>query len=204
MHYPDRHDQRPTGISSRLHPFPEQPHCWQAPNGHLVHLPVVFDIVEIDAAHEVVWAFIATVDLVDSEPGLVALTAEGPRGLDVVRLQRAFRWATPVDVVRRLVPQLLARGADPYTHCYPTSGYPAAAGPSHKKVELSEEFLEEIARQYLAIGRGYIRTIAEERGVSERTVVSWIEKARQRHILTPTTKGTHGGTIIPPSQRPTS
>jgi transposase len=66
---------------------------------------------------------------------------------------------------------------------------------------LSDPFLEEIAREYLRIGRGYARAIASERHVSERTVVSWVEKARRRGILTRVPPGSFGGTIVPKSRR---
>ena len=53
------------------------------------------------------------------------------------------------------------------------------------------------------IGRGYARTIAAERNVSQRTVVSWIEKARARGILSATTAGRMGGEVRP-GMRPQS
>jgi hypothetical protein len=44
--------------------------------------------------------------------------------------------------------------------------------------------------------------MAAERHVSPRTVVSWIEKARRRGILTRVPQGGYGGEIIPRSRRP--
>ena len=58
-----------------------------------------------------------------------------------------------------------------------------------------ETFLEAIVARYLALGRGYAKAIAVERNVSPRTVVSWIEKARARGILTATTPGSFGGKL---------
>ena len=60
----------------------------------------------------------------------------------------------------------------------------------------SDEFLEEIAQQYLAVGRGYAEVIASERGVARRTVVSWVEKARKRGILSATKPGSSGGSLL--------
>ena len=50
----------------------------------------------------------------------------------------------------------------------------------------------------LKIGsRGYAATLAQAYQVSPRTVVSWVEKARARGILTATTPGVAGGTVPP-------
>ena len=60
---------------------------------------------------------------------------------------------------------------------------------------LTDAFLEVIAVRYLRLGRGYAKAIAAERNVSPRTVVSWIEKARERGILTGTSPGSMGGSL---------
>ena len=73
----------------------------------------------------------------------------------------------------------------PFDVDLPLTGFPEAATldrPSNQP--LTDQFLEDIAREYLSIGRGYARAIAAERHVSERTVVSWVEKARKQGILT--------------------
>jgi hypothetical protein len=94
------------------------------------------------------------------------------------------------------VPSLLARGIDPFQHDYATVGYPDAADPGRARSrELSAAFLEEVARRYLDLGRGYADELAAEYSVSRRTVISWVEKARQRGILTATTPGAVGGHI---------
>lgn len=167
-------------------------------------MPVVFSLVLHD--HETgqdVFRFDATVDLVEGSPALVTFVADAATGLDIARLQREFRWATPVDVVTRMVPAIIVAGGDPFDHEYPVEGFPevidAEIGPINRS--LSDDFLEGIAREYLTLGRGYSRTIALARGVSRRTVVSWIEKARQRGILTATTPGSHSGEIVPVNQR---
>jgi hypothetical protein len=167
-------------------------------------MPVVFDLrLHDNTTNRDVFRFEATIDLVNDVPAMVRFVAEATEGLDVVRLQREFRWATPIDVVTRLVPAIIAEGGDPFEHDYPVGGFPeiidAEIGPVNRR--LSDEFLESIARDYLALGRGYAKAIAESRGVSRRTVVSWIEKARQRGILTTEGTGIHGGAIIPESQR---
>jgi len=66
---------------------------------------------------------------------------------------------------------------------------------------LTDEFLEDIATEYLAGGRGSTQRIADERRVSRRTVVGWIVKARERGILTPVRPGQFGGELVPREQR---
>lgn len=62
---------------------------------------------------------------------------------------------------------------------------------------LSDEFLTTIAREYLVRGRGYAASLAEEYFATPRTVVSWIEKARARGILSPPpTSGSTGGQLL--------
>jgi len=185
---------RPPGISSRLHRAPARG-SWTAPNGQVVNLPLVLDILEVTAdGSGVEWKVEATVDLVDGEPKLVALVLQHPAGVDVHRMRREFRWATPVEVVTRTVPSLMARGMDPLQHEYAVTGYPDAAEPRRAPGrELSVDFLEEVARRYLDLGRGYADELAAEYSVSRRTVISWVEKARKRGILTATTPGAVGG-----------
>ena len=99
-------------------------------------------------------------------------------------------------------PILLERGIDPFDADLPLSGFPEAAALDRPPNQpLTDTFLEEIAREYLSIGRGYARAIAAERRVSERTVVSWVEKARKQGILTRVRPGSYGGEIVPKSKR---
>jgi hypothetical protein len=165
----------------------------------VVDLPVIVDHVNVHPqSGELVWIVEARVDLVHGQPELVSVHMEAKPCLDPVMLQRFFRWATPVEIVRRTVPTLLERGIDPYLHEYPLEGYPDAAELDRRHSnKLSHDFLEEVARQYLEIGRGYARVIAQQRGVSERTVVSWVQKARKRGILSPVRPGQYGGRLIP-------
>jgi len=194
---------RPAGRSSRIR-MPRRPRGrWIAPNGQVVDLPVEVDILEIDPAdRSLAWEILARVGLHAGEPRLERLEIRGRAGLDPVHLQNSFRWATPVDVVRRTLPILLERGIDPETHELPLDGFPRAATMEEREpARLSDEFLAEIARRYLDIGRGYAKTIAFERGVSARTATSWIEKARERGILSRVRRGSRGGRILSPSAR---
>ena len=187
---------RPPGVSSRLHRAPRRG-TWVAPNGEAVDLPLVLDILEVTAdGARVEWKVEATVDLVEGEPKLVALVLQHPSGVDAHRMRREFRWATPVEIVTRTVPTLLARGIDPFQHEYATTGYPDAANPGRSPGrQLSDEFLEEIAQRYVALGRGYSDALAEEYSVSRRTAISWVEKARRRGILSGTSPGAVGGQV---------
>ncbi len=190
-------------MSSRLHDVEGPRRPWTAPNGAVVDLPVMLDIILVGPdSPEPVWQVNATVDLIADSPCLTSMTFNAPAGIDIRLLQRRFRWATPLDVVTRTVPQLIERGLDPFEHEYATEGFPAAADlRKPPKSRLPDAFLEEIAREYLRIGRGYATAIATERGVSPRTVVSWIEKARDRGVLTPARPGAFGGEITPADRR---
>lgn len=203
MPLPHHLHHRPPGLSSRLRTAPGPRHPWTAPNGQIVDLPLVLDLIELSDDRHLRWSVEATIDGIDDEPRLTHVVISADDGLHPVALQRSFRWSTPLDVVRRAVPALLAAGTDPYTYAFPADGYPASAeiGRGLQRA-LTDEFLEDIAHRYLELGRGYAKTIAYERGVSTRTAVSWIEKARQRGILTPVPPGSHGGRIIPPHHRP--
>lgn len=197
----DDHDRY--ALSSRLRPK-RRTSTWRPAEGVEVPMPVVFDLALVDThTGDDVFRFDATVDLVDGAPALVQFVARAAGGLDLARLQREFRWATPVDVVTRLVPAIIVAGGDPFDHDYPVEGFPevidAEIGPANRA--LSDEFLEGIAREYLSRGRGYADSIALARGVSRRTVVSWVEKARRRGILTAVPAGSHGGEIVPPDRR---
>lgn len=194
---------RPPGSSSRLRRARGPRSTWIAPNGQSIELPLIVDHVNVDeATGECIWYIEARMDLVGTSPQLVDVRLVGNPCLDTVLLQRFFRWATPVEVVRRTVPALLENGLDPFDHEYATDGYPDSADISRKATNaLSDGFLEEIARQYVEIGRGYARVIARQRGVSARTVVSWVQKARKRGILSPTTPGRRSGEVVPAESR---
>lgn len=190
-------------LSSRLRRLPTTG-TWAPTDGVAIPMPVAFDLSLHDPrTGRDVYRFDATVDLVDGVPTLVRFVAEAAGGLDLVRLQREFRWATPIDVVTRLVPEIVAGGGDPFDHEYPVDGFPEVIDAIRTPVNraLDDAFLEGIAREYLTRGRGYAQQIATARGVSRRTVVSWVEKARRRGILTSPGPGIHGGEIIPPGRR---
>ncbi len=190
--YPDR-----VGVTSRITRAPGVMREWRIDDVRSFSLPVVVDLMDVDPhTHEPVWRIAATVDLVDERPTLVHVEVLGPSGLDLTRLQREFRWATPLEIVTSMVPHLLAEGVDPLAYHLPTSGFPDAVDLRRRSAaRLSDEFLEEVAREYLAHGRGYAAAAAAARHVSPRTVTSWIEKARRRGILTEVPRGSFGGNI---------
>lgn len=194
---------RPDGLSSRVRLVEGSQNKWVARNGQTVDLPLIVDLVEIHPdSGECTFNVEARIELVSGQPQLVDIHLAGMPCLDPVKLQRFFRWATPIEIVRKTIPALLKKGIDPYSYEYATDGYPDAAEIDRKPINrLSNDFLEEVARQYLEVGHGYARIIAQQRGVSERTVVSWIEKARKRVILSPVKPGQYGGRIIPKSKR---
>jgi len=189
--------RRPAGVSSKVRRARGTRHPWDAANGTVVDLPVVIDIVETGLDDgEIVWKVEAVVDLVDGQPSLMSMHLDSTRPMNPTQLQVQFRWATPVEIVTIAIPALLAADIDPFAYFYPVDGYPEAADVQRSvPTRLTDEFLTEIAARYLQLGRGYARAIAEQRKVSPRTVVSWIEKARERGILSATTPGAVGGTI---------
>jgi hypothetical protein len=191
------------GVTSRIRPAPGRKRNWRIDDEHWFPLPVIVDHMFVDPeAGKRGWLIGATIDLIDDEPALVRMNAHVPDGIDPYRMQREFRWASPLEVVTQGVPALLERGIDPFDFDLPLNGFPEAAAlgkPSNEA--LSNEFLEQIAREYLAIGRGYTKAIANERHVSQRTVVSWVEKARRRGILTRVPQGGFTGRIVPKSKR---
>lgn len=190
-------------VRSRIRPAKGRRHLWRIDDERRFSLPVIVDHEGTDPATGArLWLIEATIDLVDGQPALVRMDARVPTGIDPYRMQREFRWASPLEIVVTGVPSLLARGIDPLAVDLPLSGFPEAATLQQPPNErLSDEFLEAIAREYLAIGRGYARTIAAERGVSQRTVVSWVEKARRRGILTRVPVGSQGGSIVAKGRR---
>lgn len=189
------HRNRPPGVSSRLHPGQGSKTTWLTDAGVRVELPVILDLMEIDPlTQQPLWWVLATVGLHQNSPVVTGLELGCAQGLDLVRLQREFRWQTPLDVVTRIVPRLLTLGQDPYSWEYPVSGYPEASTPARTQGrKLSDEFLEDIALEYLQYGRGYARQMAAVHQVSESTIASWVHKARSRGILTDTRRGAKGG-----------
>lgn len=192
------------GITSRIRPGRGSTHVWRIDVERTFTLPVIVDHMSVDPeTDEVEWHIEATVDLIDDELAVTELRVVAPRGLDLTRMQREFLWATPVNIIGRGVPHLLEKGIDPFDYDLPVAGFPQAADLGQPVNErLTEEFLEDIAREYLAHGRGYAKAMAAERHVSPRTAVSWVEKARRRGILTSVPKGAYGGEIIPRGRRP--
>jgi len=199
----ERFADRPVGTSSRLR-YADGPSVpWVADNGVVLALPVVLDLVHKDEESGLVaWWVEATVGVLDTTPVLTSLTVCSPIWLDVEHLQREFRWATPIDVVTRLVPRMIADGRDPFTESFPFTGFPDVIRQRDVLArKLTDEFLEDIARQYLVLGRGYARKLACKYSVTPRTATSWVEKARTRGILTRATAGRVGGDLVPRQAR---
>jgi hypothetical protein len=187
-----------TGVSSRFVGAGGPRHPWTT--GEVtVDLPVIVDWVQTDptTGDEAV-RINARVDLVDGEPQIVEMSLVAPAGLELGVLQREFRWASPLNAVIGILPRLIAAGSDPFTADLPLTGFPAVAvQPLRHRRILTDEFLTTIAREYLARGRGYAASLAQEYYVTPRTVVSWVEKARARGILSaPPTIGATGGRLL--------
>ena len=159
----------PPGTSSHLRQGAGRRRVWRTASGQAVTLPLIVDVVHIGpGTRRLVWRVEGTVDLVAGEFRLTRVVVEGQ--ISVVHLQRLFRWAIPLDIVRRSVPALLAQGSGPRSWDCSVDGLPDAAevrtSPRHRR---SDGFLEEVAREHLEIGHGYARAIGFQRGVSPRT-----------------------------------
>lgn len=186
---------RPTGISSRVTRAAGPRHPW-AVGEFVIDLPLIVDWVSVDATGQEEVRIEATVDVVAESPQIVRMTFDAARGLDLSRLQRDFRWASPLEVVTGLMPALLDEGVNPFDEDLPLTGFPAAATALDRHGVLTDEFLITIAREYILRGRGYAASLAAEYNVSRRTVISWVEKARTRGLLTrPPGRGSVGGEI---------
>lgn len=182
---------------------PEPLRPWTSPRGPVIWFPVTFDLRMADPQGSEWWRIEATLDLnSDSVPAVTEMYLWAADGLDLARLQREFRWATPLEAVTRLAPAMILEGRDPFAEDFPATGFPEITRDVVAQKRLTDEFLEDIAREYLVAGRGYAKTIAERHSVSPRTAVGWIERARQRGILTATRPGQAGGEIVPASNRP--
>ena len=189
-------------ISSRITRAQGTRHPWTTDEA-TVDLPVIVDWVQADpSTGEEEVRIEARVDLVGNTPEIVEMTLAAPAGLDVAALQCDFRWASPLDVVTGILPELIAAGSDPFAVDLPLTGFPAvAAQPVRRRGTLSDEFLTTIAREYLARGRGYAASLAEEYVVAPRTVVSWVEKARARGLLSASPgRGAAGGRLLAKSE----
>ena len=190
---------RPPGVSSRIAPAAGKVRRPWAAAGVTIDLPVIVDWVSVDPhTGEESVRIEARIDLVDGEPALVSMNLTCETGLDLLTLERDFRWASPLEVVTGLVPRLVAAGIDPFTVDLPLTGFPAVAmQPTITRRVLSDEFLATVAREYLLRGRGYAASLAAEYCVSPRTVVSWVEKARARGLLSPPPgRGAAGGRLL--------
>ena len=189
---------RLTRVSSRFVRADGPRHPWTT--GEVtVDLPVIVDWVQTDpTTGDATIRINARVDLVEGEPQIVQMSLTAPAGLDLAVLQREFRWATPLNAVMGILPRLIASGSDPFAADLPLTGFPAVAvQPIRHRRILTDEFLTTIAREYLSRGRGYAASLAQEYFVTPRTVVSWVEKARTRKILSaPAKPGATGGRLL--------
>ena len=176
---------------------------WVADNGVVLALPVTLDLVHIDEdLGTLAWWVEATVGMAEGSPALISVSVSSPTRLNAEHLQREFRWATPIEVVTRLVPRMVAEGRDPFAENFPFTGLPDVSRIRDVAArKLTDEFLEDIARQYLVLGRGYARELAGKYSVSPRTATSWVEKARDRGILTRADSGRVGGDLVPREHR---
>lgn len=164
---------------------------WASPHGQAVPFPLVISAwEEHPVLGERLWTVTTSVTLVDRRPTVVDVHVTALDGVDVDWLQREFRWKAPVEIATVWVPDVIAAGGD-FTALEPPADWWRPEG----RHELTDEFLAEIAEEYLRQGRGYAKAMAGRYRTSERTIRSWIDKARQRGVLGPAPgKGKAGAT----------
>lgn len=87
-------ESRPPGVSSRITRADGPRHPWLT--GEVtVDLPVIVDWVKMDPASGEQQARVAArIDLVAGKPEVVEMSLISHAGLDLVELQRDFRWAS--------------------------------------------------------------------------------------------------------------
>lgn len=129
---------------------------------------------------------------VDTDPRVITrMTFESERGLNLQALQRDFKWKTPLD--------LMCDHDGPYGKWIQAETETVIKPPT----ELTDDFLEQVARDYLRVGRGYPTALGAKYGAPPRTVVRWMQLARARGIIThPPRVGAVGGELVPKSRRP--
>lgn len=179
-------DMRPKGISSRCFPAEGNPAVWIAPNGAQVPLPIVIDNVFVDDDGDIVWNIQAKIDFVDGEPKMTSLLIEEKEGMNPITYSKLFRWGTSVAIVQNILPQLIQAGKDIFSEWLPINSVEV---PALERGRLNDEFLSHIVWLYENVGSGYETVLARRFGVSPRTVVSWMEKARKRGLAAPAVKG---------------
>lgn len=195
--------QRSDGLSSRIRRVANPTHVWQLDSGTSIEMPVIVDyVMKNPATGQFDFIVEAYVGMYNNHPKLMRVIVESECGLDAELLQREFLWRSPEVIVQRGLPRLVAEGQNPFDFDLPIDGFPDAAEVVRRpKQRLDDHFLEDIAREYLSGGRGYANEMAAKYFVSPRTVISWVEKARARGILTKVTKGGFGGKIVPLNKR---
>lgn len=110
---------------------------------------------------------------------MTSMALSSRKGLDAQHLQRDFRWATPL----RLVMQYLVARDDGTDKLYGKWQRPTAQAPFVEPNELDDDFLEQVARDYLDAGTRYSRVLADKYGVAPRSVIRWIDLARSAGLL---------------------
>ena len=174
---------RPDGVSSRFRRAKGPRHPWST-GTVTIDLPVIVYWVNVDpGTGEETVRIEARVDLIGDQPEIVDMSLAARDGLDLVALQRDFQWASPLSAVTGILPRLIDAGSDPFAVDLPVTGFPAVAiQPQRRGGVLSDEFLT---------------TSADEYFVTPGTVVSWVEKASARGILSaPPAKGAAGDHLL--------
>lgn len=121
---------------------------------------------------------------------ITSMTLDADHGLDLRALQRDFKWQTPLD--------LICGHEGPFDRWVLAEDDAVIRPPT----ELTDEFLEQVAKDYLTAGRGYPAVLGEKYGAPKRTVVRWMQLARARGIIThPPRVGAVGGELVPKSKR---
>ena len=164
---------------SRIEQAEGRKRVWTAPNGMTVVLPLrILAWEDHPITGERSWTASAVVDLLGGKPWLTSLELHADDGMQEERLQNEFRWSTPREIVTHWIPEQLALGNDPLALEPPTKWWLVEG-----RYNLTDEFLGQVAKDYLRYGRGYAKAMASDYATTERTIRSWVQKARERGIL---------------------
>ncbi|MCB0917281.1 MAG: hypothetical protein KDC39_01790 [Actinobacteria bacterium] len=186
----------------RIDPGAGEPELWRpqgAPTATAIPFPVraTFEVrADSDTSGPPAVTITVDVKLIDDRPAIVRAVFDAEQGIDLDRTQQEFKWRTTLQII---VGHLTS--ADPAT-AFGRWLESDDTRPLVAATALDDDFLERIAREYLEAGRGYSAAFAAKYGISRRSAVRWVEKARARGILSrPATPGAVGGQIIDPADR---
>lgn len=169
-------------LCASVSPAPGRKRSWVARNGQRIVYPLQVAIREFSPLLERnLWELNAIVDVVDGVPQTISISLSTPDGTDHVFHERRIRWDAPRDIATWWVADRLENGSDPFVD----EPSPALYLTLETRYELTPDFLRNIGRESIEIGRGYANALAHRYGTTPRTIRSWVEKGRREGVIPP-------------------